>query len=134
MKKYIGPSIVIVAVAVAYFFVIYLPHNQKQNFVFNKQKECRNICETIYKAEQKSTSDGTMFNPQYFYNEEKNACYYSGGFIGTKEPISVTKYITNCLTNEEVVYYTKIGDKIFGVTEEEFNNKEIELTKQNVKK
>ena len=128
MKKYIGASIVIVAVAIAYFFIIYLPQNQKQNFVFNKQKECRNICEAIYKTD-KSSTDGTMMNPQYFYNEEKNTCYYSGGFIGAKEPISVTKYITNCLTNEEVIYYTKIGDKIFGVTEEEFDNKEKELIK-----
>lgn len=128
MKKYIGASIVIVAVAIAYFFIIYLPQNQKQNFVFNKQKECRNICEAIYKTD-KSSTDGTMMKSQYFYNKEKNTCYYSGGFIGAKEPLSVTKYITNCLTNEEVIYYTKIGDKIFGVTEVEFDNKEKELMK-----
>ena len=133
MKKYIGISIVIAAIAVAYFFTIYLPHNQKQNSIFNKQKECRNICEAIYKVEEKSLADGTLFNPKYFYNEEKNTCYYSGGFIGTKEPMSVTKYITNCLTNEEVVSHMKIGDKIFGVTEEEFDRKENELTKQEIK-
>lgn len=133
MKKYIGISIIAVAIAIAYFFIIYLSRNQKQNFIFNKQRECRNICETIYKIEEKSLPDGTMFNPQYFYNEEKNTCYYSGGFIGTKEPLSITKYIKNCLTNEEVVSYMKIGDKIFGVTEEEFNKKEQELTKQDIK-
>ncbi|MFA6533988.1 MAG: hypothetical protein WCT37_02330 [Patescibacteria group bacterium] len=129
MKKYIGTGIIIVAVAVAYFFIFYLPKNQQQNFIFNKQKECHDICEAIYKMEVESLPDGTVMNPKYIYNEDKNACYYSGGFIGTEKPFSISKHITNCLTNEEVSYYIEIDDKIFGDTKEEFNNKEKELMK-----
>lgn len=128
MKKYIGTGAVIISIVLVYIFISYFRDYQKQNYIFNKQKECRNICETVYKNEEESVLErkGTMFNPLYFYNLNKNTCYYYGGFM---DSFSWTKHIINCLTNEEVLYSMQVGDEIFGATDSELDKKKNELMK-----
>lgn len=117
MKKVIIPAVV-VALAISYYFVSFLPSQQKtkteqrrQAFLFDKQSECKNICDDLYKSDVKSFTETTVFNPQYAYNDAKNACFYSGGWI-TTDPSSLTKRVVNCQTNEEVLTYMTIDNKV----------------------
>lgn len=118
MKKVIIPAIVIVALAIGYYFVSFLPSQQKtqteqkrQAFLFDKQTECKKICDDLYQNDVKSFSETTVFNPQYAYNDSKNACFYSGGWI-TADPKSLTKRVVNCQTNKEVLTYMTIENEV----------------------
>lgn len=140
MKKVIIPAIIIVVLAVAYYFVSFLPsqklaqtEQEKQAFLFNKQTECKNICESLYLDDKNSLSYSTVFNPQYAYNEDKNACFYSGGWLSTK-PNALTKRVVNCQTNEEVLTFMTIDNEVFASfcdtcvnSSDEYKTKEKEL-------
>jgi len=51
-----------------------------------------------------------VVQPRYAYNESKNTCFYSGGLISHK---SLIRRVVNCQTNEEVLTFMKVDDKIF---------------------
>lgn len=131
MKKIIIPLIVIVALVIAYYFIYFLPaqklvqqKQEKKTFLFEKQTECKNICENLYQDDKDSLSDSTVFNPQYAYNEGKNACFYSGGWININ-PISMTKRVVNCQSNEEVLTFMTINNEVvFGFCETCVNSSE----------
>jgi hypothetical protein len=119
MKKVIIPAIIIVALAATYYFVSFLPsqklaqtEQERQAFLFDKQTECKNICEKLYLDDKNSLSDSSVFNPQYSYNENKNACFYAGGWLNTN-PNALTKRVVNCQTNEEVLTFMTIDNKVF---------------------
>lgn len=118
MKKIIISAIIIATLSIIYYFVMFLPSQKlaqteqaNQAFLFGKQTECMKICQSLYENDKKSLSENTVFNPQYAYNESKNACFYSGGWISTN-PKSLTKRIVNCQTNEEVLTFMTIEGKI----------------------
>lgn len=119
MKKAIISAIIIAALAIAYYFVFFLPSQKlaksqqdKQTFLFNKQTECKNICEKLYQDDKDSLPANSVFNPQYTYNESKNACFYSGGWLSDKVKV-LTKRIVDCLTNEEVLTFMTVDNKVF---------------------
>lgn len=140
MKKIYIAAIVILTLSCAYYFVIFLPSQKqvelkqaKQVFLFSKQTECKNICEKLYEDDKKSLSDSSIFNPVYSYNSNKNACFYSGGWISTN-PNSLTKRVLNCQTNKEVLTYSEINNKVSANfcdtcvgSSDEFNKKEKEF-------
>lgn len=140
MKKIIIPSVIIATLAIAYYFVMFLPSQKlaqteqtKQTFLFSKQTECMKICQDLYEDDKKSLSENTVFNPRYAYNENKNACFYSGGWISL-DPKSLIKRVVNCQTNEEVLTFMTIDDKVFTSfcdscvgSSEEYNRKEKEF-------
>lgn len=119
MKKIIIPAIAIVTLAIAYYFVIFLPsqklvqnEQRKQAFLFEKQTECKNICEKLYEDDKDAFGDtSAVMVPRYAYNENKNACFYSGGVA--ENPNDMTKRIVNCQTNEEVLTIMTIDYKVF---------------------
>ncbi|MEI7425666.1 MAG: hypothetical protein WCK16_01910 [Candidatus Moraniibacteriota bacterium] len=75
-----------------------------KEFLFRKQTECMNICQAIYENHKKLLlTIGTVFSPKYAYNESKNACFYSGGWVDSLA--SNTKLVINCQTNEEVLIF-----------------------------
>ncbi len=75
-----------------------------KEFLFRKQTECMNICQAIYENHKKLLlTIGTVFSPKYTYNESKNACFYSGGWVDSLA--SNTKLVINCQTNEEVLTF-----------------------------
>lgn len=122
MKKVIFAAIFLITLSVVYYFAIFLPpqktaqiKQEKQSFLFGKKTECMKICQTIYEAEAKANSG--VFNPHYAYNEEKNACYYSGGSLSVVgKSTMVARYVTNCQTNEEVDSLTMIGNEVLSNT------------------
>jgi hypothetical protein len=119
MKRIIILAVVIAALSSAYFFVIFLPSQKltrtqrdKQAFLFDKQTECMKICQNLYEDDNKSLSESSVFNPRYAYNDSKNTCFYSGGWISAN-PSSLTKRVVNCQTNKEVLTFMTINNKVF---------------------
>jgi hypothetical protein len=117
MRKIIITAIVIVVLAISYYFTFFLPAEKsakikqdRQTFLFNKQTECRKICEKLYQEDVASLSDNSVFNPRYAYNENKNACFYSGGSFSSQV---MTKRVVNCQTNEEVLTFMTINNNVF---------------------
>lgn len=139
MKKIIISAIIITTLVIVYYFVMFLPSQKlaqteqvKQSFLFNKQTECMNICRNLHEGDEKSLPKDTVFNPQYAYNEKRNACFYSGGWISIN-PKGLTKRVVNCQTNEEVLTFMKINDEVIsGICDtcvnssEEYSKKEKE--------
>ena len=118
MKKVITLSIIIIAVAATYYLAFFLPsqklaqnEQKKQAFLFEKQTECRNICDKLYKDDKEALGDTSVMNPRYTYNENKNACFYSGGWISSVLH-SLTKRVVNCQTNEELVTFMTINNEV----------------------
>lgn len=118
MKKVLIPAIIIVALAISYYFVIFMPSQQKirleqerKDFLFNKETECMDICKNIYEEGVASVPDGLGFNPEYAYNEQKNACFYSGGVFTSLG--NMNKFVINCQTNEEVLSFMVVNDEVF---------------------
>jgi hypothetical protein len=141
MKKIYIAAIAVITLSCTYYFVIFLPSQKqvelkqaKQAFLFSKNTECQKICENIYQEEKKSLGESTVFTPLYAYNEEKNACFYSGGWLDAKNTKSLlTKRVVNCQTNKEVLTYMEIDNKVFNSfcdscvnSNDEFLNKEKE--------
>lgn len=135
-------GILIISFSVAYYFVIFLPpqritqtEQEKQDYLFKKQTECKNICEKLYEDEKKSFGADSILNPRYAYNENKNTCFYAGGWLNLK---NLTKRIVNCQTNEEVLTFMTIDNKVFTSfcdtcvnTSEEYNAEEKEFMGSN---
>lgn len=140
MKKIVIPAVIIATLTIAYYFVMFLPSQKlvqaeqtKQAFLFSKQTECMKICQNLYKDDKKSLSENTVFNPRYTYNENKNACFYSGGWISVN-PKGLTKRVVNCQTNKEVLTFMTVDDKVFTSfcdscvsSSDEYDNKEKEF-------
>lgn len=77
---------------------------ENKEFLFNKQVECMRICQGVYENHKKTLlTIGTLFEPRYAYNKDKNACFYSGGWVDSTA--SNTKLVVNCQTNEEVLTF-----------------------------
>lgn len=121
MKKIIIIGIITVITSISYYFISFLPSQkiekskqERQTFLFNKQTECKNICEKIYQDEKNSLTDDKIMilDPQYSYNENKNACFYSGGHLDSGIEY-LNKKIINCQTNEEVLAYRELNNKVF---------------------
>lgn len=115
MKKIISIAIILVALSVSYFFVIFLPQEkqsiqtqEQQEFLFRKQSECKQICEKIY-HEDRTDNQVTLFVPNYAYNKNLNTCFYSSGYIGQN---AIMRWVKNCMTNEEVVSLMSVDGKI----------------------
>ena len=109
LKKIITPAILVVTLAASYYFISFLPshklaqaEHERLAFIFDKQTECKNICESLYLDDKDSLSDYSVLTPEYGYNEERNACFYSGGWLSIS-PLASTKRIVNCQTNAEVL-------------------------------
>lgn len=132
-----NPSLIIVLLTLIFVggYLLLNKNNSdtKKEFLFNKQTECKNICENLYQDDKKSLSDTSVFNPRFAYNENKNTCFYSGGWISSN-PTSITKRVVNCQTNEEVLTFMTINDEIFtsfcdtcASSNNEYETKEQEL-------
>ena len=104
-----------------------------KEFLFRKQTECMNICQAIYENHKKLLlTIGTVFSPKYAYNENKNACFYSGGWVDSL--LANTKLVINCQTNEEVLTFeTDKNGKVIrncetcAMSAEEYNIRENEF-------
>ena len=119
MKKITIIAIIITTLAISYFFFIFMPSQklvqkkqERQAFLFSKKTECMKICQSLFEDDRSSLPENTVFNPQYAYNEAKNACFYSGGYISL-EPNGLTKRVVDCQTNEEVLTFMTINDEVF---------------------
>ncbi|MGE5425466.1 MAG: hypothetical protein ACM3PZ_00005 [Bacillota bacterium] len=121
MKKVFILVLIVVAILLIYFLTFFLPtqnrlkaEQEKQDFLFNKKTECMEICKNLYQDDKESLDgpNNSVFNPLYAYNEEENACYYSGGWI-TINPDTMTKRIVNCQTNQEVLTFSTVNGNIF---------------------
>lgn len=90
---------------------------------------CRKIAEEYRKNEIRESPNLSFFAPKYTYNRDLDTCIYSGGFMDPIiKDVNVTKYIKNLNTNKEIIGSTYIGkEKMFGVHNSEFNQKELEL-------
>ena len=133
--------IVIVALLIAatYYFGILLPKQNKvvnlqreQDYIFSKRTECNSICSTIYEQYVKDLSGtGSTVNvPRYYYNKDKNACFYDAGYM-SKDFILYS--VVNCQTNEEVLSATfikqsKISEE--GYSYNEYNKRKLEFIAQ----
>ena len=87
----------------------------QQTFIFEKQTECKNLCENLYHDDLKSLlePDYSVYNPQYAYNKYKNACFYSGGWLYLSiKGQGQTNRVVNCQTNEEVLTYITTEGKV----------------------
>lgn len=119
MKKLVLTAAIICLISMAYYLAFFLPSQKleqkkqdRQAFLFSKQTECKKLCENLYEEDKKQLNDSSVFNPIYAYNENKNACFYSGGWIGTN-PTSITKKVVNCQTNKEVLTFMEVNNKVF---------------------
>lgn len=136
MKKYLISTILFLAIiattSVVYYFATFLPkqnllkqEREHQTFLFNKQTECRNICEKLHQQtiiDFPEKEGYTVLNPKYFYNEIKNACFYSEGVIYfDKQGTHQSEWIYNCQTNESMAFYSKIGKEEMSITKAEYD-------------
>lgn len=102
-----------------------------KQFIFKKQTECMEICSKIHSSIEDKNQDILTLNPKYTFNQEKNACFYSSGQIDSN---SLSRYIINCQTNEEVLSLNMVGPEVFPCstcadTIKDFNEKELEYFK-----
>lgn len=104
---------------------------ENKQFLFEKQTECMEICSKMHSSIEEKNENILTLNPEYIFNQEKNACFYSSGQIDGN---SLSKYIINCQTNEEVLSLNMVGVEIFPCstcadTIKDFNEKELEYFK-----
>ena len=112
---------------------------EKQRFLFEMKQECRVIGENKKKEHE---SNGLSFmETNYTFNEELNTCLfyaYSLDIDYINDGIVREKFITDLFTDQDIVYFFQnaLGEQntqIFCdqgnvcVSEEDFNNRKIEL-------
>ena len=118
MKNITIPVIIIITFLIIYYFIFFLPSQKQtqtdmlnQKAIFEKQTECMQICKTLYEYNHRTFSEYNVLNPNYSYNKDKNACFYSGGWINAENK-SLNKSVVNCQTNEEVLTYIEMDGNV----------------------
>lgn len=130
----IGISAIILALSVAYYFVLFLPARDKTNDEAKNQadlqKQVENCREVGMKYHNEQTAKNprlTFHNPEFKYNQQLNTCLYSGGFIDGNY---LTNYIIDLNTNKQLATFAALDQKPTSTNEmtiEEYRAKESEL-------
>jgi len=141
-------AILIIAFSVFYQYVIFMPQKdrlkteeQKQEKLLEQLAKCREVGNKIYQEQKEDVEKGTvvvsiMMNPEYIYNKKLNTCLYAGGIIttfpNTNVKPTVTHWVIDSYTNQEIISYTESDNKrLAGINSlEEFQLKKIELFNQ----
>jgi uncharacterized protein YxeA len=124
MKKVLSLSILIIAVSIGYYFVMYLPQkNRQQQSIqqqqeqaqnFTKQQECHSLGEKQY-SQDKVDDAGlwTLEAPTYHYNKKLNTCLYGvqkgAGFDKSWKCAAYTIEVTDLLSNSVILTITQNG-------------------------
>ncbi len=124
LQKTVITALTIFSLSIGYYFVWYLPKQEKREIAEQERKEeianvqkCEQIGSERYEKENKE-SGGYLMSPEYKFDKEKNRCLYKGGVIGSEG--YVTKYIYDLYTNKEISSYTlnAKGEVVAGSQEE----------------
>ncbi|MES2023635.1 MAG: hypothetical protein V4439_03045 [Patescibacteria group bacterium] len=108
-------SLIIIALAVGYYFVSYLPKKDREVSLSQNIVKCQELGIKKYASESEKNntkSFESMFiasKPQYRYDEGLKACLYLGGF----STLEINSYfVVDLYTNKEIISYTEDTKKI----------------------
>ena len=128
IKKVIIAATVLVALAVSYYFVIFLPQRNDDARVFASNQKCKDEGENIYKEDKIKRE---MNQPEYIFNKKLNTCLYSSGWSNCDKDICVIySFVKDSLTNKTIIYSSVVADKSYGLSGEEFKKQKQEFFDQ----
>lgn len=126
-NKFISVAVIIIALAIGYYFVIYLPQKNNQIRLDENLVKCNELGGKEKEFEQKNPNilvDTTVV--EYKYNSKLNTCsYYKISYIKN----SIIRTIKDLYTNKEIISYTDepLSDNDAIQKEEVFGQKMKEL-------
>ncbi len=83
--------------------------NQKTDVDFEKKTLCKEVGGKIYQEQISKGNSNRYFNPQYIYNKKLDTCLYYGGYLGDSDSKGFQKWVTDSLTNEDILLYMEVG-------------------------
>ena len=112
LQKSIVIAILIIAVSVGYYFVIFLPNERKESarqsetqaFIENERK-CQEAGRALHKIDA-GDSGSAQSEAKFKFDKESNRCLYKGGFIQKDQ---IHEYIKNVYTNGTVTEYISLN-------------------------
>lgn len=121
-QKLLGISLLIIALSIAYYFVIFLPNNKieeqtrKEKIeLFNKKIRCKELGEARLKKLNKDETFPPYFTePGYYYSKLLNSClliYLETWAFGEIESIDYYKVAVRLDTNE-ILFKTNSLDRM----------------------
>ena len=124
----------IISFSVFYYFVIFLPKEQEQEFSFSMKQKCKTAGEKIYQEDKEGAKESkNLFIkvPEYTYNQRLNTCLYFGGYF--KENFS-EGWVKDSFTNKKIISFIEFEDNksnrftcLTCLSQEEFKEKKQEL-------
>jgi uncharacterized FlaG/YvyC family protein len=124
MKIIVSIALLIIALSIGYYFVIYLPQkdqqqrqmqqqSQDQAQDFTKQKECMTLGEKQYAQDKADPGNGNVSDPAYHFNKKLNTCVYSVqedySFELNWKCAAYTINVTDLLSNNVLLTITRNG-------------------------
>lgn len=153
LKVSIMVAILLAGVSAFYYFVIFLPQQQRQcqkyyfnsqdnnsinsqiekqerDFLFSMKQECQKAGDKLYQADVKSLGVKYLFIPEYAYSKSLNTCLYFGGYF--KDGMEM--WVKDSFTNKVIISFMRFGEEIIlgstcpsCLSGESFNEKKHEL-------
>ena len=120
----------IVGISIAYYYSIFLPEKESQDFLFSMKQKCQISGTKLYKEDSKEMESDALFVPEYAYNQKLNTCLYAGGYI---QKNSLQKWIKDVHSNKEIVLFMDVDGKVIindKMCDVCVSNKEFEKQKQ----
>jgi hypothetical protein len=86
-KIIIAVDVFIIALSIGYYFIFFVPQNEKikekqqaQEKYLEQQEKCKEAGLKAYKEDTLLYGVNNMIEPSYAYNKNLNVCLYSGGY------------------------------------------------------
>ena len=125
LQKSLSYGIIIIAISIGYYFLWYMPkqnkneHSEKmqQEMLVNQQK-CQQVASSIYEKDAKEMKSlgAVLLNPEYKYDDTSGMCLYLGGILDRGQ---IHRFIIDVYTNKTIAEYildenntVVFGDKI----------------------
>ena len=110
-KLIVASAILIIAIAIGYYFIIYLPKEKVIKEELANQIKCQQDGMELYKSQVKEAGQNISFgNPEFRFSKKLKTCLYKNMYIAVS---SVSYFITDVYTNKDIINWFQVkGDGI----------------------
>jgi len=100
-KIIISLGVILVCVAIGYYFMIYFPKEKATKEELANQIKCQQDGTELYKLQLKEQGqDGSFGNPEFKFNKNLKTCLYKNIYVSG---VSIDNFITDVYTNKNIV-------------------------------
>lgn len=134
LKTILLISILLMVLAVTYYFIFYLPKERSEKEYLSNQIKCKTEGNKLHK--QKAEEDSVLrdyYDPQFKFNKKLGVCLYKSGYM-SKLGDNEVSFLVNVYENKVIARYgvaVRNGEWVDYISsEQEWNKKVKELLEE----